>query len=288
MDQIPPTPTPPAGGEDRPSPLEPGFPVGRGASDIPRPADQLGSGPAGSRTPSWVVPMLVLALIAGLGIGMAVGLLVGGRGGSGEAAPITTTTVAPATTSTTAAPTTTAPWNTSDAYGAPISVDGDALPALRDGQADTAIGLMIPEITGTDFAGNTVSITANGRAKMIVALAHWCPYCNDELPIVRDWYAAGIPGDVEVISLHVYSDPSRPHFPPADWLRENQWNVPLIADDESRTLVAALGIPAVPFWLVVGADGKVLERATGLVQATVLDTIAAALDAESAGGTTVP
>lgn len=253
---------------DVPGSPDPGLPVGLGASSAQ---------PGGSRLPSWVIPMVVLALVAGLGIGLAVGMLIGGKNDSGQAA---TTTGATSTTG----PATTAAWQPEDAYGAGVTVDGNALPPYNSEAADTAIGLPMPPLAGTDFAGNTVSIGADGRAKLIVALAHWCPYCNNEVPILNEWYAAGIPDGVDVIALHVYADPTRPHFPPAAWVEEVGFSLPLIADDESRTLVRTLGIPAVPFWLLVSADGTVMERATGQVGADVLDGIVEALAATVTGG----
>ena len=165
---------------------------------------------APSRLPSWVVPTIVLTLVAGLGIGLAVGMLIGGDG-SGQAA---TTTTAAGTTTTTAIA-----WEPADAYGAPVTVTGEPPCPVLDpdrGAEDTAIGLALPEISGTDYDGNALAITADGRAKLIVALAHWCPYCNAEMPILQEWYAAGVPEGVEVFALSVYADPSRANFPPAD------------------------------------------------------------------------
>jgi thiol-disulfide isomerase/thioredoxin len=222
--------------------------------------------------------MVVLALVAGLGVGLAVGMLIGGRDDSGQAA--TTTSAATPTSGAT----TTAAWEPSDAYGAAVTVGGNALPPYNSEAADTAVGLPMPQLTGEDFAGNPLAIEADGRAKLIVGLAHWCPYCNNEVPILNDWYAAGIPDGVDVIVLHVYADPARPHFPPATWVEELELTLPLIADDESRTLVRTLGIPAVPFWLLVSADGTVMERATGQVGADILDGIVEALAATVTGG----
>jgi thiol-disulfide isomerase/thioredoxin len=249
--------------------VEAGLPVGFSAS--PR--------AAGPRLPSWVVPMIVLALVAGLGVGLAVGMLIGGGDDSGQATPTTGQSI------TTAGPTTTAAWEPADAYGAAVSVTGNALPVFDSDTADTAVGLAMPRIAGTDFAGNPLAVdTADGRAKLIVGLAHWCPYCNNEVPILSDWYAAGLPDGVDVIALHVYADPAKPHFPPAAWIEETAFTLPLIADDESRTLVRTLGIPAVPFWLLVSADGTVMERGTGQVEADVLDGIVEALAATVTGG----
>jgi thiol-disulfide isomerase/thioredoxin len=249
--------------------LEAGLPVGFAASS---------RGAGGSRLPSWVIPMIVLALVAGLGVGLAVGMLIGGGDDSGQAA--TTTGVATTTTG----PTTTIAWEPSDAYGAAVAVTGNALPVFNSNAIDTAVGLPMPLIEGTDFAGNPLAIGTDGRAKLVVGLAHWCPYCNNEVPILNDWYAAGLPDGVDVIALHVYADPAKPHFPPAAWVEEVALTLPLIADDESRTLVRTLGIPAVPFWLLVSADGTVMERGTGQVEAGVLDGIVEALAATVTGG----
>ena len=261
---------PRAVGADAPGSLEAGLAVGLTPS---------ATRPGGPRLPSWVIPMIVLALVAGLGVGLAVGMLIGGRDDPGQAA----TTTGAASTTTSTGPVTTVPWEQSDAYGAAVSVTGAALPVLPRDSADTAVGLPMPRIAGTDFAGNPLTIEADGRAKLIVGLAHWCPYCNNEVPILNDWYAAGIPDGVDVIALHVYTDPTRPHFPPAAWVEELGFTLPLIADDESRTLVTTLGIPAVPFWLLVSADGTVMERATGQVEAGVLDGIVEALAGTIAG-----
>lgn len=249
--------------------LDQGLPVGLGAS---------AARPGGPRLPSWVIPMIVLALVAGLGVGLAVGMLIGGGNDSGQAATTTAGTI------TTSGPTTTAVFEPSEAYGAAVTVAGGALPPFNSEAADTAVGLPMPELAGTDFAGNPLAVEADGRAKLLVGLAHWCPYCNNEVPILNDWYAGGIPDGVDVIVMHVFADPAKPHFPPATWVEELELALPLIADDESRTLVRTLGIPAVPFWLLVSADGTVMERGTGQVGADVLDGIVEALAATVTGG----
>jgi cytochrome c biogenesis protein CcmG, thiol:disulfide interchange protein DsbE len=260
MTDTPGTNRPPtAAGSDRGA-LEPRLPGGRTVAPD-RPAAPATS----SGLPSWVIPMIVLALVAGLGVGMAVGMLLGGQDDSGSAA------------TTTAGSTSTVTWETADAYGAAVSVRGEALPVLQEGTADTALGRAMPEITGTDYAGNTLAITADGQPKLIVAVAHWCPYCNQEVPILNDWYAAGIPEGLEVFALSVYADSGRANFPPGTWVEDVAFALPLIADDEARTLVQTLGIPAVPFWVAVLPDGRVALRATGQLDADAIDQIVAAL-----------
>lgn len=53
-----------------------------------------------------------------------------------------------------------------------VSIEGD-LPTYTAGSADSAVGMALPEITGTDFDGNTVAITDDGRPKLLLNLAHW-------------------------------------------------------------------------------------------------------------------
>ena len=56
---------------------------------------------------------------------------------------------------------------------ADVSVTGGALPPFSQDTTDGAVGLAMPEVTGESFDGTPVSITNDGRAKVILFLAHW-------------------------------------------------------------------------------------------------------------------
>lgn len=57
---------------------------------------------------------------------------------------------------------------------ASVSVSGGSLPPYpRDGSGDPSVGMPMPEVTGESFDGTPVSITNDGRAKVILLLAHW-------------------------------------------------------------------------------------------------------------------
>lgn len=56
---------------------------------------------------------------------------------------------------------------------ADVSVSGAALPEYSQESADLAVGLPMPEVTGQAFDGTPVSITNDGRAKVILLLTHW-------------------------------------------------------------------------------------------------------------------
>jgi len=261
-----------------------GLPVGRLASER---AGVAGSPAPPGRPPlfSAALPMIILALVAGLGIGLAIGLLIN-RGDTPEAA---TTTTAPAA-STTLAPdgTSTTSGGAAPAY-AVVTVSGTALPVLQQGVEDTAVGLAVPEINGADFDGNAQAITANGNGKLIVALAHWCPFCNQELPVLSDWYsAADLPANVEVILLNVFTDPTRDNFPPSTWLAQSPWSGPVIADDEAGSLARALGIASVPYNLLVAPEGTVTGRITGGLSVEQLDSAVEFLAGLSTTTTTTP
>lgn len=57
-------------------------------------------------------------------------------------------------------------------YGS-VNLDGSSLPAYDSATADGAVGMALPSIEGVDFDGNAVSITADGRPKVLLNLAHW-------------------------------------------------------------------------------------------------------------------
>lgn len=239
-----------------------GKPVGRAAAaGVRRGGSPAGSSKRGAR-PS-ALPLIILALVAGLGGGVAIGWFIGH--GSQEAATPTAT----AATSTTGGTSTTA--DAGAAYGV-VTVSGEPLPRFDNASTDTAIGLTIPEISGEDFAGHPYTISPNGTAKLIVALAHWCPYCQQELPVLTGWHAsADLPAGVEVFLLTVFTTPERGNYPPGPWIAASGWSGPVLVDDQAGSIAYALGIASVPYNLFVAPDGTVVGRATGGRTAAQLD-----------------
>ena len=60
-----------------------------------------------------------------------------------------------------------------DAQFSAVALSGDPLPVFPEEGADPAIGMEMPELTGQAFDGTPVSITKDGRPKVILFLAHW-------------------------------------------------------------------------------------------------------------------
>jgi hypothetical protein len=157
-------------------------------------------------------------------------------------------------------------------------ITGEALARFESPETDTALGLPIPEVSGADFDGTPVSITRDGRAKMIVFMAHWCSVCQQEVPIIMDWLpGATIPEGVDLYSVSTGVDRSRPNYPPSEWLDGEGWTVPLIMDDAASSVAAAYGLSAYPYFVFVSADGTVVGRTTGGMPAETIASLLAQL-----------
>ena len=144
------------------------------------------------------------------------------------------------------------------------TVTGEALAEFRPGGTDPAVGQPIPEVSGAGFDGTAVSITRDGRAKMILFVAHWCSVCQQEVPLIVDW----LPGaeirdnvDLYTVSTGVYREQA--NYPPSEWLADEGWTLPVIMDDEEGSVAEAFGLAAYPYWVFVDAEGNVHSRAQG-------------------------
>ncbi len=158
------------------------------------------------------------------------------------------------------------------------TITGQALPEFDTVQNDAALGLTIPEIAGVDFAGAPVSITLNGKPKMLVFFAHWCGVCQQEVPLLAAWLpGATLPQDLEVISVSTGVSPNSNNYPPSQWLERENWPVPVILDDTQSRVGAAFGLSAYPYFVFVDADGHVALRATGALATETIEQIIAQL-----------
>lgn len=169
--------------------------------------------------------------------------------------------------------TTSAPGTTSE-FSA-VTVTGDTLPPLDSDTTDAAIGMTAPVLTGKGFSGNIVTTTP-GTPTLIVLLAHWCPFCQQEVPKLVKWEKSDdVPPGVDVIGIVTATDPARPNYPPSAWLaRENfpaLW--PVLVDDQERTAGQAFGVSGYPFFVLLDANGKVVQRMSGAVPMDVLATL---------------
>jgi thiol-disulfide isomerase/thioredoxin len=112
---------------------------------------------------------------------------------------------------------------------------------------------------------------------MIMFVAHWCPHCQVEVPVVQQWVDdGGLPDGVDLVAVSTAIDSRRPNYPPGAWLEREGWTAPVLVDGNDAGARAA-GLSAYPFFVGVDADGEVVGRVSGELTADQLDTIAADL-----------
>lgn len=161
----------------------------------------------------------------------------------------------------------------------PATVTGTFLPPLTDAD-DPAVGAPMPTLSGTGLDGEPLTIPTTGRPTMIVFLAHWCPHCQAEVPVIQQWVDdGGLPDGVDLVAVSTAVDERRPNHPPAAWLDREGWTSPVLADGDDSAATAA-GVSAFPFFVGVDANGDVVGRASGELTTDQLSAIAA----ELAGG----
>ena len=158
------------------------------------------------------------------------------------------------------------------------------LPSFEQGQPDAALGVVLGELSGPEYYSETELTVdpADGTARAWMVWAHWCPYCQEELPPVTEWYEAnaGLYPNVELVSVTTSIDPSRPN-PLEPYLDELQLPFPTIVDAD-LSLAGQLGASAFPFWVFTGPDGITLLRVAGLLGVEQVAEIFSQLDGLSA------
>jgi thiol-disulfide isomerase/thioredoxin len=221
-------------------------------------ARQAGSGGGSSRS-RWVIPGLVVAAIA---VAAVLAIVLPGAsppsgGGSSSVPPSASGAVAS---------------GSATASGAPV-ITGASLPEFKGATGDPAVGMPAPEIRGSDFDGTPVTIENDGRPKVLLFLAHWCPHCQREVPLVQAWMDSGaVPDGVDLISIATSIAPTAPNYPPDAWFQREGWTVPLIVDP-TNSVATAYGLSAFPYWVFIGPDGTVKARAVGELPIANLETI---------------
>lgn len=164
---------------------------------------------------------------------------------------------------------------------AEVDVAGDALPLFDDPADDSAAGQPAPTLSGTGLDGEPLEIDpGDGTPKVIAFFAHWCPVCQDEVPLLVDWIeGGGVPEGVEFYGVSTGVDPARGNYPPSAWFRREGWEQPTLVDDSGSPAARAYGLTAYPYFVALDAEGDVVRRATGaLPVAGVEELFAAARD----------
>lgn len=158
---------------------------------------------------------------------------------------------------------------------AAVEVTGAALtqmPAdvqIADATNDPAFGTAAPTLSGTGFDGSDVVIENDGSAKVIYFLAHWCPHCQAEVPMIQGLVDDGkLPEGLDVYAVSTSVDQGRGNYPPSDWLAGEGFTPTVLRDDESVSALAAFGATSFPFAVYLNANNEVVARTAGSLDAS--------------------
>ena len=151
---------------------------------------------------------------------------------------------------------------------APVKVSGTPLPEYNaEAAPDPAIGETIPTLQGKSVGdGGPVTIGpdgGNGEPQMIVFVAHWCPHCQREVPLLVGLAKQGVFDGVKVSAVATSTNEQADNYPPSAWLKKVEWPFPVLADSPSGTAGKAYGLSAFPYFVLVNPDGTVAGRGTG-------------------------
>jgi len=158
-----------------------------------------------------------------------------------------------------------------------VAVTGDVLPPMPESGEDPAVGKAAPTISGYDLAGRPAKIDpgSDGKATMVVFLAHWCPHCNYEIPVLNEWKEKGlVPPNLRVVGITTASRPDQANWPPSKWLVAKKWAFDQFADSEKQEAAAAYGVGGYPFLVFIDGMGNVTSRTSGEVPVEDITTAA--------------
>jgi thiol-disulfide isomerase/thioredoxin len=144
------------------------------------------------------------------------------------------------------------------------TVTGDPLPTYA-GQNDdnVSVGLAAPIFSGPNENSEIISLEKNGNAKALLFLAHWCGFCQDEVPSVQEWIdTIGVPDGVDIIAVATSIDRSRGNYPPQEWLERERWSETQIYDLD-KEIGDAYGLTSFPYWVFLDSELNVKARRTG-------------------------
>ena len=146
---------------------------------------------------------------------------------------------------------------------------------IAGGGDDNDDVVVAPPLVGQDYAGNDVEVVpGTDGPQMVVFLAHWCPHCNAEIPVLQQWEASGaIPEDLSIVGVSTAAREDAENYPPSEWIEAVGWEWPVIADDDGA-LAEAYGVNAFPYMVFIGDDGAVTATVSGEQPISELQRIA--------------
>ena len=157
----------------------------------------------------------------------------------------------------------------------PIVVEGSPLSPFATTNDDSASGVAAPRVEGLGPDGDSVTIGGPGTPSVIVFLAHWCPHCQREVPVLVELMSDGEISGLRAVAVLTGSNAEAPNFPPVAWLERERWGGEVLLDDEASRAAQAFGLTSYPFLVFLDGDGKVVARVDGELGADEIEALAA-------------
>jgi len=122
-----------------------------------------------------------------------------------------------------------------------------------------ARGLYAPEFHVTSAQGNEISLDSlKGKIAVLDFWATWCPPCRAALPDLKD-LVKKYPAD-QFVLISVSLDEDKNAW--QDYVSKEKMTWPQVSD-ANRELFKTFGLEDVPTYIVLGADGSIIERVVG-------------------------
>lgn len=163
---------------------------------------------------------------------------------------------------------------------ASVELQGDPLSPLPEGvnlgngSNDPVVGTQAPLLTAVDFAGNEVTIDADGRPKAVYFLAHWCPHCQDEVKLIQQLIDDGeLPDGLDLYAVSTAVDEGRGNYPPQAWLDGEGFEPTTVRDDAESTAFLSFGGSGFPYVVYLDGDNTVMARTAGGLDAATMTAL---------------
>ena len=166
------------------------------------------------------------------------------------------------------------------------AIPAGSLPPFESTQHDPAVasGMTLGEVSGTEYyTASTVTYPSSSeKARVWMVWAHWCPYCQQELPELSAFWEqsqSSFP-NVELVSITTSQDDTRGN-PLEPYLDELQLPFPVLVDND-LSIAGQFGTTSFPYWVVTDTEGTVLLRISGAIPLEQVANIFTELEALTA------
>ena len=134
-----------------------------------------------------------------------------------------------------------------------------------------------PDFTLTDIAGQSVSLsslTLSGKVVLLDFWATWCPPCRQSTPFLQELHEKYASQGLVVLGVNQAESLDTVKT----YMNDKQLTYRVVLDS-SRSTKTAYQVFGLPTFVVVGADGKILWRSTGLNKDKLKEAVEQALAA---------